>query len=132
MSYPNSLEYHLLSRCPVVDNSPSVCLFQGRFLCAPQYRDCSQVFSQQCVAYSFTAFIRLLRCFKSFRYLLVFSISRSKVPRYFRGIFTISADSQPETMTIVPYLSRKINTHTAAKAALSIHEGLCAEFTSAP
>jgi hypothetical protein len=67
MSYPNLLEYHLLSSCPLVDSSPSVLVFQPRFGYALPYLPYGQMF----LVY-FSLGKDLLPCFKSFRVALVF------------------------------------------------------------
>ena len=87
MSYPRTLEYHLLSRFPLVDSSPSVCLFQGRFSCAPRYRDYSQRFVQRCADYFIHRCLSVTVLFIEFSRPLCLSIFPSKVSVYFARIF---------------------------------------------
>ncbi|BCU10944.1 hypothetical protein MAN88_15080 [Microcystis aeruginosa] len=44
MSYPNLLEYHFLSSCPLVDSSASVLVFQPRFGYALPYLPYGKMF----------------------------------------------------------------------------------------
>ena len=87
MSYPNLLEYHLLSSCPLMDSSPSVCLFQSRFSCAPRYRDYSQKLLQRCADYLIHRCLSVTALFIEFSLPLCLSIFPSKVSVYFARSF---------------------------------------------
>lgn len=69
MSYPNLLEYHLLSSRPLMDSSPSVSSLQKRFAYALRYLSYPKYFYNNMLTKSFTDFNRLLHyVLRGFRY----------------------------------------------------------------
>ena len=69
MSYPNLLEYHLLSSCPLMDSSPSVSLLQRRLAYALRYLSYLKYFYNNALLNSFNDLYRLLRyVLRGFRY----------------------------------------------------------------
>lgn len=139
MSYPNLLEYHLLSSCPLMDSSPSVSPLQRRFTCVPRYLGCPKYFYSDTLTNSFTNVVWLLRCLKSFRYLLSVYFSLKSASLFHLGFSRCATVFQPEDTLIIQRtiallykdLMSKLYSLTAVKTDTRFHEGLSAEFTSA-
>ena len=109
MSYPNLLEYHLLSSCPPVDSSPSVCLFQGRFAYALRYLGCPKYFHSDVLPIHSPIYIDYCAMFYEVFATLPFNYFSLKSVGLFRPKFSRCATAfQPVNTNIIQQIQRLI------------------------